>query len=42
MLEKIVREENIENIILAGDEATVIPLLREQMPKTLEEKVSRL
>jgi len=39
MLEKIVREENIENVILAGDEATVIPLLREQMPKTLEEKV---
>ena len=39
MLEKIVREENIEHIILAGDEATVIPLLREQMPKTIEEKV---
>lgn len=38
-LEKIVREENIEHIILAGDEAVVIPLLREQMPKTLEEKV---
>ena len=39
MLEKIVREENIEHIVLAGDEATVIPLLREQMPKTIEEKV---
>ena len=39
MLERIVREENIEHIILAGDEATVIPLLREQMPKTIEEKV---
>ena len=39
MLEKIVREENIEHVILAGDEAVVIPLLREQMPKTLEEKV---
>lgn len=39
MLEKIVREENIEHIILAGDEETVIPLLREQMPKTVEEKV---
>src|ERR1044072_4392408 len=38
-LERIVREENIEHVILAGDEATVIPLLREQMPKTLEEKV---
>ena len=39
MLERIVREEKIEHIILAGDEATVIPLLREQMPKTIEEKV---
>ena len=39
MLEKIVREEDIEQIVLAGDEATVIPLLREQMPKTIEEKV---
>ena len=39
MLERIVREDNIEQIILAGDEATVIPLLREQMPKPLEEKV---
>jgi len=39
VLERIVREEEIENVILAGDEATVIPLLREQMPKTLQEKV---
>ena len=39
MLEKIVGDENIQHIILAGDEAVVIPLLREQMPKTLEEKV---
>jgi len=39
VLEKIVRDENIEHIILAGDQAVVIPLLREQMPKTLEEKV---
>ena len=39
MLEKIVREENIEHVVLAGDEATVIPLLREQMPKTIEEKI---
>lgn len=38
-LEKIVRDENIEHVILAGDEAVVIPLLRQQMPKTLEEKV---
>lgn len=39
MLERTVREENIEHIILAGDEATVIPLLRQQLPKPLEEKV---
>ena len=39
MLERIVREENIEHIVLAGDDAVVIPLLREQMPKTIEEKV---
>lgn len=39
MLEKIVRDEQIENVILAGDEATVIPLLREQMPKTVADKV---
>ena len=39
MLEKIVREEEIEHIILAGDVTAVIPLLREQLPKPLEEKV---
>lgn len=39
MLEKIVREENLEHIVLAGDEAVVIPLLREQMSKELTEKV---
>ena len=35
----VVRAEGIESIILAGDEKTVIPLLREQMPKELVEKV---
>jgi stalled ribosome rescue protein Dom34 len=39
ILEKIVRDEDVEHVILAGDEATVIPLLREQLPKMLEEKV---
>ena len=39
MLEKIMREEEIEHVILAGDEATVIPLLRDQMSKELTEKV---
>src|SRR6185503_6549737 len=38
-LERTVREEKIEAVILAGDEAVVIPLLREQMSKELEEKV---
>jgi peptide chain release factor subunit 1 len=38
-LDKIVRDEDIQHVILAGDEETVIPLLREQMPKMLEEKV---
>jgi peptide chain release factor subunit 1 len=39
MLERTVKEEEVENIILAGDEETVIPLLREELPKALEEKV---
>lgn len=39
VIERIVRDENIQHIVLAGDEETVIPLLREQMPKTVEEKV---
>jgi peptide chain release factor subunit 1 len=38
-LARIVRSEGIENIILAGDEETVIPLLRGQMPKELSDKV---
>ena len=39
MLERTVGEEGIESVILAGDEETVVPLLREQMPKPLLEKV---
>jgi peptide subunit release factor 1 (eRF1) len=39
MLEKIVRDEGVEHIILAGDEAVVIPLLREQMSKEVAERV---
>ena len=38
-LERTVNEEKLEAIILAGDEAVVIPLLKEQMPKTLQEKI---
>lgn len=37
-LDKIVRSEGIEQILIAGDEV-ITPLLREQMPKHLLEKV---
>ena len=37
-LEKIVQRENISEIVVAGDEV-VLPLLREQMPKHLQQKV---
>jgi peptide subunit release factor 1 (eRF1) len=39
VLERIVREEQIESLILAGDEETIIPLLRAEMPKELSAKV---
>jgi peptide chain release factor subunit 1 len=39
VLERTVREEAINSVILAGDEATVIPILKEQMSKELSEKV---
>src|SRR4029079_11706632 len=38
-LEEIMRDEGNEDVILAGDEATVVPLLRDQMSKELAEKV---
>jgi peptide chain release factor subunit 1 len=38
VLEKIVQRENIPEIVVAGDEV-VLPLLREQMPKHLQQKV---
>ncbi len=38
-LDRVAREDKIEQIILAGDETRIIPLLREQMPKHLSEKV---
>jgi peptide chain release factor subunit 1 len=38
-LDSVVTEDRIEHIILSGDEATIIPLLREQMPKHLLDKV---
>jgi len=39
MLERVVSEEEVENVILAGDEETVIPLIREQLPQALSDKV---
>lgn len=38
-LQRLVGNELIEHVILAGDEETIIPLLREQMSKELSEKV---
>ena len=38
-LEKIVRDDRIEQIVLTGDNAVIIPLLKAEMPKELEEKV---
>ena len=38
-LERLVRDEGIEHVILAGDQETIIPLLREQMSKELSGKV---
>jgi peptide chain release factor subunit 1 len=38
-LERTMRDEKIEQVILAGDETVVIPILKEQMSKELQEKV---
>lgn len=38
-LAEIVREDRIEEIVLAGDATAIIPLLREEMSKELNEKV---
>jgi peptide subunit release factor 1 (eRF1) len=38
-LDRLVRDERIEHVMLAGDEQVIIPLLREQMSKELSEKV---
>ncbi len=38
-LERTMRDDRIEHVILAGDETVVIPILREQMSKELQEKV---
>jgi peptide subunit release factor 1 (eRF1) len=38
-LDRLVRDERIEHVMLAGDEQVIIPLLREQMSKELSAKV---
>ena len=38
VLERVVREDNIQHIILAGDEQ-IIPLLKAEFPKAVEEKI---
>jgi Peptide chain release factor 1 (eRF1) len=38
-LEKLVREERISRIILCGNESVIIPIIREELSKELEEKV---
>jgi peptide subunit release factor 1 (eRF1) len=38
-LAKLVRDEGIDQIVLCGDEAVIIPLLRAEMPKEVDEKV---
>jgi peptide chain release factor subunit 1 len=38
-LSKLVRDENIEHIILCGDETVIIPMLKSELSKELEEKL---
>src|SRR5205085_8030151 len=37
-LDRIVREDGIDKVVIAGDEV-ILPLLREQMPKHLQERI---
>jgi peptide chain release factor subunit 1 len=39
VLDRVVREEGIKHVVLAGDQEVVIPLLKEKMPKHLTEIV---
>lgn len=38
-VEKLMRDAKIEHLVLCGDEATIIPLLKEQFSKIIDEKV---
>jgi peptide chain release factor subunit 1 len=39
VLERTIREDRIDKVIIAGDRETIIPLLREQMTKELASKI---
>ncbi|HKC64175.1 MAG TPA: Vms1/Ankzf1 family peptidyl-tRNA hydrolase [Pyrinomonadaceae bacterium] len=39
VLDRVVRQDKIEKVILSGNEDTIIPILREQMSKELAERV---
>jgi peptide subunit release factor 1 (eRF1) len=38
-VEELMRKKNIEYLVLAGDEATIMPILRPQLSKAVEDKV---
>ena len=38
-LDRVVRDDNIEKVIISGDQTAIIPVLREQLPQHLAEKV---
>lgn len=38
-LEKLMRDEKIEHLVLCGDETTIMPILRPQLSKAADEKV---
>lgn len=37
---KLVRDERIDRIVLSGDESVIIPILRAELPKDLEDKIA--
>jgi peptide chain release factor subunit 1 len=39
-LEKIVRDENLDHVVLLGDETIIIPMLKQELSKELSEKIS--
>jgi peptide chain release factor subunit 1 len=37
---KLIREDNIDRVILSGDESVIIPILRAEIPKEFEDKIA--